>query len=117
MSAEADVVTALAASGVTALVSTRVYPDAIPQEADLPAIVYYRADTAFITMIDGSISLERAQMAIGCYAATRSAAEAVANAAKVALMAEGFIPQARKGDFDTETESYIVAALFEHVGQ
>lgn len=116
MSAESAVKTALEASGVTALVSDRVYPDFIPQEADLPAIVYYRTDTGFVTMIDGSVSIERAQIAIGCYAETRAAAESVANAAKTALLAAGILPQARKGEYDSETESHIVAALFSYVG-
>lgn len=116
MSAETALVTALAAAGVTALVSTRVYPDARPQEDVLPSVVYQRSDTTFVTTIHGGVSLTRAQMAIGCYAETRSGAEAVADAAHTALLAAGFIPLGRKGDFEDQTSNYIVALLYEHIG-
>lgn len=115
MSAESAVKTALEAAGVTALVSTRVYPDVRPQEDDLPAIVYYRTATQFVPTIHSSIALTRAQIAVGSYAATRAGAEAVADAAQAALLAAGFVPLNRAGDYDSDTDGYIVAALFEHL--
>ena len=115
MSAESAVVAALGAVGVTALVSTRVYPDMRPQEDVMPAVVYQRTGTTFETTIHGTVAVTRAQMGIGCYAATRTEAEAVADAAHTALMAAGFIPQGRTGDFEDVTNHYIVALLYEHI--
>lgn len=115
MSAESDIKTALEAAGVTALVSTRVYPDIRPQDDALPAIVYGRDSTEFITTIHGTVALTRAQMYVGCYAETRAGAEAVANAAHTALLAAGLLPLNRKGDYEDETNGYIVAQLFEHI--
>lgn len=115
MSAEEETVTALEAAGVVALVSTRVYPDAIPQEHVLPAIVYQRTQTNFVPTIHNSVSLTRAQIALGCYAETRASAEAVADAAHTAMLDAGFIPLNRAGDYDSDTGGFIVASLFEHI--
>jgi hypothetical protein len=115
MSAESAVVSALTAGGVTALVSTRVYPDVRPQEDIMPAIVYQRSGTTFETTIHGTVAVTRAQMGVGCYAETRAGAEAVADAAHTALLAAGFIPQGRNGDFEDVTNHYIVALLYEHI--
>lgn len=115
MSAESATKTALEAAGVTALVGTRVYPDVRPQDDALPAIVYQRTQTTFVPTIHSSVSLTRAQIAIGCYAETRAGAEAVADAAHTALLAAGFLPLNRAGDYDSDTDGYIVAQLFEHL--
>lgn len=115
MSAEADVKTALGVAGVTALVSDRVYPDIRPQDDPLPAIVYTRAGTEFINNIHGTVALTRAQMGIGCYAETRAAAEALADAAHTALLSARLIPINRTGDYETETDHYIVVMLYEHI--
>lgn len=116
MSAETALVAALdAAAGVTALVGTRIYPDARPMETALPAIVYLRTGTSFEMTIHGTVALTRAQMGIGCYGRTRDEAEEVADAVHTALLAARFVPLNRNGDFEDETEHYIVAMLFEHI--
>ena len=52
MAAEQDVYDALRnAAAVTAVCSTRIYPDVIPQEKALPAVAYVRAGTEFVTTI------------------------------------------------------------------
>lgn len=115
MSAETDIVTALAAPAVVALVGTRVYPDARPQESDVPAIVYQRTSTRFDLAVSNAVAVTRATVAIGVYAASRSQAEAVADAANVALVNAGLIPLNRAGDYDADTDGYIVASLFDHI--
>lgn len=116
MSAETALVAALdAAAPVVALVSTRIYPDARPQESTLPAIVYLRTGTRFEMTIHGGVALTRTQLGLGIYAGTRDAAEEVADAVHAALIAAGFIPLNRNGDFEDETENYIVAMLYEHI--
>jgi hypothetical protein len=52
MSAETVAYAALsAAAAVTTLVSTRIYPDFVPQEKTLPAVAINRAATEYITTI------------------------------------------------------------------
>jgi hypothetical protein len=46
MSAETELYAALSgAAGITALVGSRIYPDAIPEEVALPALVFSRQAT------------------------------------------------------------------------
>ncbi len=117
MSAETDIVTALAAPAVAALVGTRVYHDERPQDSALPAVVYRRTGTNFVTAVSGVVAVTRATLAIGIYAATRPQAEAVADAVQTALVGAGLtvLPVDRAGDFEAETKNYIVASLFEHI--
>lgn len=116
MSAESAVKDALeGASTVTDLTGTRIYPDARPQESALPALVYGRVGTTYEPTIHGTTALTRAQMAIAAYAATRASAEALADAATTALLAARLLAVTRAGDYEEETQSYVVAALFEHI--
>lgn len=102
------------AAGVTALVSTRIYPDLRPQDDALPAIVYRRDGTEITPTIHGTIALTRAQLSTSCLGATRAAAEAVADAAQTALVAAGFVLVNRASDFEPESRTYIATLAVEH---
>ena len=116
MTLEAELRTyTLAGAAVAALVGTRMHARMLPQTPTLPAIVYQRTQTNFVPTIHNSVSLTRAQIALGCYAETRASAEAVADAAHTAMLAAGFIPLNRAGDYDSDTGGFIVASLFEHI--
>jgi hypothetical protein len=116
MSAETVLKTTLdAAAAVTALVSTRIYPDTRPQDDVLPAIVYARDGTEYVPTIHGTIALTRAQLSVACFAATRAAAEAVADAAQAAVLAARFNLINRGGDFDVDTRTHIVTLGIEHL--
>lgn len=93
MSAETELYATLSgAAGVTALVSTRIYPDIIPQDADLPAIAYQRTGTEFLNTIHGGAPLgHAATLEITCVGETRPAANAIANAVVAALAGTEFL--------------------------
>jgi hypothetical protein len=103
------------AAGVTALVSTRIYPDARPQDDALPAIVYTRDGTEFVPTIHGTIALTRAQLSVLAFGATRAAAEAVADAAQAAVLAANFLALNRGADYDVDTRTHIVTLGIEHL--
>lgn len=70
------------ASGVTALVATRIYPSEAPLDVDLPCCYY---DVQLAEMVDGSAPLTTAQVQIGCLAHTEAGAHNLANAVHAAL--------------------------------
>lgn len=75
-----------AVAGVTSLVSTRVYPDAIPQAATLPAICMYVIDTqATGQHLYGSSAFTQSRVRVECWATTRLAANALAEQVRLAL--------------------------------
>lgn len=104
MSAETDLYAALAAAApVTALVSTRVYPDAIPLDRGLPAVAYRRVGTEPVTVISSGVPVaETATLEIACLDETRAGADAVADAVIAAAGAAGFVLIDRTWDEDPE---------------
>lgn len=108
MSAETSVYAALTgAAGVTAVVGDRIYPDFLPQGKPLPAIVYARAETEYVTTIHSSVPVgSDVTMETWCFAKDRPAAEALATAAEHALGAAGIRPTARRPEFDSDTETF-----------
>lgn len=116
MSAETVLFATLdAAAGVHALVENRIYPDARPQDDALPAIVYTRESTEYVPTIHGTIALTRARLLLVCFGTTRASAEAVADAALIAVIAAGFLTLNRAGDFDAATQSYVATLAIEHL--
>lgn len=116
MSAETVLFATLdAAAGVHALVANRIYPDARPQESDLPAVVYTRDGTEFVPTIHGTIALTRAQLSVVSLATTRAAAEGLADAVQAAVLTAGFLLINRAGDFDVDSRTYVVTLGIEHL--
>lgn len=75
----------LNAAGVTALVSTRVYPVDRPQGSNLPVIVVKRIDGAPEYAADGETGLENGRIEVNAYATTYSSTMAIRDAVKAAL--------------------------------
>ena len=75
-------------SPLTALVSTRIYPDAMPANTTYPAIVFSRSSTEPIVMLSGSADGELATLTIEAWSPTRSASADVADAVQAALQVE-----------------------------
>ena len=76
----------LAATGtVTALVSTRLYYDNLPQNATMPAIVIEQTGIDNVRHLTASISLVRKTVAIHCFATTHASAVATGDAVEAAL--------------------------------
>ena len=82
---EQVIVTKFAAHvGLTALLSTRVYPAQLPQRPTLPALTYTRISTLFYQTRDSS-SLERPRFQFDCWADSYGAARGVAQQLRQAL--------------------------------
>ena len=69
-------------SGVTTLVSTRIYPLKLPQNSTYEAISYQRISN---TPTDGSTALRNSRWQINCWADTYAESQALALAVKAAL--------------------------------
>ena len=88
----ADVTEALysqlaATAGLTALVSTRIYPDLMPQPPTLPAVVYQMISNVREERHGGQTGDARPRFQVTCWASTALAAAAVAVQVRLAVMA------------------------------
>jgi hypothetical protein len=95
---------------LTALVGANIYPDVIPEQVTLPAIAFTRAQTEPIGTIHGTVLGEQVTIQIQAWSATRTQAEAVADAVVAALQANGEIYTGRGALFDDAT-GYFGAAV------
>lgn len=86
MSIETGLYSKLAGTaGVAALVGTRIYPQVVPQEQDLPALAYQRISGAPRYTHSGDAGLTRARFQITCLAATYAGVKALAAVVRAAL--------------------------------
>jgi len=102
------------AAGVTALVSTRIYPDVAPQEGSLPAITFERTGTEYHNTIHGTVIATVAALDVWCMGATRASAEAVCDAATAAVAAAGFITRNRRAEYDPESDLWGAVLSIDH---
>jgi len=70
-------------STISSLVSTRVYPEAAPQAATLPYVVYSRVSTIRYPHITGPSGVVAARMQFDVIAATYAAAKPIADAIRL----------------------------------
>jgi hypothetical protein len=75
-------------SAVTTLVSTRVYPDILPQSPTLPAITYSQVSAVRVRDLTGPAGKSRHRISIHCWATTHAGARAVADALRQGI--DGF---------------------------
>jgi hypothetical protein len=108
MSAETAVYDALRLNaGVTAVIAQRIYPDLLAQEIVLPAVVYQRAGTDYVTTIHtNAVQATRVALEVWCLAATRVAAESLADLVELAIVLTGLRPVGRRPEFNPETETF-----------
>jgi hypothetical protein len=109
MSAETTTYSTLSgAAGVTSLVSTRIYPDFVPQEKTLPAVAITRINTEFINTIHNATPLGAfVELEVWCMASTRAGANALADAVTNAIAAaSGFMLKNRRPEVDMENSIY-----------
>lgn len=74
-----------AVSAVTALVSTRVYPNLLPQNPTLPALVYQRIDERRENAMGADPGVVRARVQVSAWAQTYTAARGAAEEVRKAL--------------------------------
>lgn len=104
MSAENQLYAVLSRSPeIQGFVGDRIYPDIIPEKKPLPAVVFTNPETQRIKGLNGEVHAVRTRFTIASWAATRTAADAIAAAVAVALDAEGQTPEAPFGASDPET--------------
>lgn len=106
-------------SGVSALVSGRVYPLILPQRPTLPAIAYQQVSDG---MDVGTTDLHGQWYQFGCFASTYAGASALADQVEAAF--DGWVGVSggvgvkaanrisRNDDYDVETDSYRVTVDF-----
>lgn len=86
MSLESGLKALLAAdSGVSALVSSRVYPDKLPDPPTLPAITFQVASLTPNYAHDGDAALDFVRVQVNCWGTTRTSAIAVRDAVRTAV--------------------------------
>ena len=114
MTAEAQLYAALSGrAGLTALVGTRIYPDALPENVPLPAVVFVRASTNPTYTICGVIVCEDVRLAITGWAKTRTEAEPVGDQIRLALEATGNQITDRSSGFDNDVGLFAVTIEFD----
>jgi len=104
MSAETLLYTTLSgASGVTDLVSARIYPDTVPAEQNVPSVAYARTDTEYVPSIHSATPLGAfVSLEVVCMARMRATADSIADAVLAAVQAAFFIPTSRRAEFDAD---------------
>jgi hypothetical protein len=117
MSAETLLYSTLSgAAAVTAIVSTRIYPDVVPQDATLPCVAFNRIDTVYHTTIHSAVPVaETAILEITCMSSTRVNADALADAVLAAVGAAGYVPSGRRGEIDTENALWASVLTVEYL--
>ena len=104
MSVESDFYSLLSGNaGVTAQVSTRLYPDGLPEACAYPAIVFARARTEPTLGLSGQVFGDDVDLSVGCWAKTRTGADEAADAVEAALVGSTFARVSREAAMDPET--------------
>lgn len=75
----------LADATVSGLVATRMYSDVLPQSATMPAITYSMITETPYEHLAGIVSVSQATIQVDCFGATRSSANALADAVRLQL--------------------------------
>ena len=109
MSIESDLYATLSgAAGVTALVSTRIYPNLVPENVANPCIDYSLITGTKLHTLIGQNDMRRALIQISCHGDTYASAKAVAVAVIAALQGNGY-QQSEFDFYDSTTQTHTVA--------
>lgn len=113
---EASIFTTLTgASGVSAIVGSRVYPIILPQKTTLPAITYLRVSGAQEISLSGHSGLESPRIQVDCWATSYAQAKSLAAAVQAAMIASTAFKVGSVSDrdlFDDETNVFRVSIDF-----
>ena len=95
MTIETDLYSTLSGdAGVSALVSTRIYPNLAPESAGNPLLVYSTVAENRVDTLPGTNDMRRSMMQISCHADTYAAAKGLAEAVFTALAGNGYLESA-----------------------
>lgn len=107
MSAETELYAVLAGySALTALVSTRIFPDAIPEDKALPAVVYSVESATPEVCLNNSTAATATRFRIVGWGVTRTSASSVGDQIGAALIASGVPYDNRFSGFDAEVGQF-----------
>jgi Protein of unknown function (DUF3168) len=107
MSAESDLYAVLSGHApLTALVSTRIYPNAIPEDQALPAVVYSTEGDAPEWCLNDTPAATPYRFRIVAWGVTRTAAKAIGDAIVTALLLSGVPYDNRFSGFDAEVGQF-----------
>ena len=98
----------VASAGVTALVGQRVSPMLKAQDIALPAIVLQRISVTPQNHLQGFGNLDGNRVQLDSWATTYIVARQVADAARTALQAAGYVLGLESDDYDSATQTYRV---------
>lgn len=70
----------LTKTAITDLISQRLYTDALPQGATLPAATMYKVSETHDHALDGLVGMVATRLQFDCFASTRATANAIADA-------------------------------------
>ena len=114
MSVEDTLYTTLSGNaGIAALVSTRIFPDAIPEDKALPAVVYSRTGTDPYPSLSGADFGADITLNIQSWAKTRTQADQIGGAIEAALLGTDFYKVARDVGMDPETGLFATILSYE----
>ena len=100
-------------SGSPSLVAG-IYPDALPQEVVIPAIVYRRVGTEPVSVLNAAATgAARVQIMVESWGVTRANAESLANFVNAAMITAGHIPGEREGVYDEESRQFAALQHFD----
>lgn len=105
MSAKTDLRAALVAdSALTALVGTNITANRVEQDAPRPFVVYSQTATEPYRGLDGTLHGRKTVFELQCWADTRAAADAVADAVEAVLDAQHQSATARADGYDGDLD-------------
>ena len=109
MSIETDLYSTLSNdSGVTAICSTRIYPNPAPESAARPLVSYQMVSGERILDLPGTSNSIRKRIQINCHADTYSGAKTLAAAVFSALEGDGYM-EFEVDLYDPQTQTHTVA--------
>lgn len=112
MTIESDIVTAL-----SSVASGRVYPNAAPQDAAVPFVVYRLVDADPVNTLRGYAGATKSTFAFESWAATKSSAVTIRAAVQTAIDAvyatlAGFREPPGESGYDPETDQYMEPCVY-----
>ena len=72
-------------AGLSALVSTRIYPSLMPQDTTMPAVTYQRISGLPISLLSSDTDIIDARFQFSCFASTYDSGRAVVKQIRLAL--------------------------------
>lgn len=105
-----------AASAVTSLVGSRIYPVVTAQNCKFPCLIYRRISTDRVATLGGDSGLEMVRIQIDCVAETYLAAKTLAGVVLDAMDAATSVKSHPDGEVDqytTEPDAFIVSLDFQ----